>query len=245
MNESGYADPDIAHLYELLNEWAESDDFYLEWVMDAEAVLDVGCGTGLILRTARERGHPGRLVGVDPAAAMLDVARSHRTDIEWVNGYVQDFSFEAEFDLVFMSGHAFQEWVSDEELRTSLTAIRDALTENGRFVFETRNPELRPWESWTPENAVEIAHPDGGVIWDQNDVQLPVRGDVVTFVSRTTSPDFEGTKEVTCTLRFLGRELLSVFLEEAGLEIEAQYGNWDLTPLTRLSPEIITVVRRR
>jgi hypothetical protein len=39
-----------------------------------------------------------------------------------------------------MSGHAFQVFVEDVELRASLAAIRRALTPNDAFAFGTRNP---------------------------------------------------------------------------------------------------------
>ena len=47
-----------------------------------------------------------------------------------------------------MTGHAFQELVADDVVHVSLTAIRDALADGGRFVFETRDPRDRPWERW-------------------------------------------------------------------------------------------------
>src|SRR5262249_15021650 len=59
--------------------------FYQPIVMSHASVLDVGCGTGELLRRARESGHGGRLCGLDPAEAMLDVAR-RRADIVWVLG---------------------------------------------------------------------------------------------------------------------------------------------------------------
>lgn len=34
--------------------------------MAAGSVLDVGCGTGSMLQSARERGHAGRLAGLGP-----------------------------------------------------------------------------------------------------------------------------------------------------------------------------------
>ena len=69
--------------YDVLNPWGPSDDFYLELVMAAGSVLDVGCGTGVLLHRARDAGHPGRLCGLDPDPAVLDQARA-RSDIEWV-----------------------------------------------------------------------------------------------------------------------------------------------------------------
>ena len=75
-------------------------------------------------------------------AGMLDQARK-RSDIEWVLGDLASVSWEREFDLVVMSGHAFQVFVEDDELRTALAAIHSALTEDGRFAFEIRNPLVR------------------------------------------------------------------------------------------------------
>lgn len=49
------------------------------------------------------------------------------------------------------AGHAFQVLIGDDELRASLTAIRRALVNGGRFAFETRNPPSRtaPRCAWT------------------------------------------------------------------------------------------------
>jgi hypothetical protein len=39
-----------------------SDDFYFSPAMTAPSVLDLGCGTGTLLKGARTAGHTGRLV---------------------------------------------------------------------------------------------------------------------------------------------------------------------------------------
>lgn len=49
--------------------------FYLSLVTSARSVLDVGCGTGELLRLAREAGHRGDLCGLDPADPMLEHGR--------------------------------------------------------------------------------------------------------------------------------------------------------------------------
>lgn len=64
-------------------------------VRQGQSVLDVACGTGVVARTARDVvGPDGRVVGVDLNAAMLDVARDARPDVEWVPGDAESLPFD-------------------------------------------------------------------------------------------------------------------------------------------------------
>lgn len=70
-----------------------------------ERVLDVGCGNGVTTIEAARRTSPGRAMGLDLSAAMLDIAR-HRAfeervaNIEFVQGDAQVYHFEpAAFDI--------------------------------------------------------------------------------------------------------------------------------------------------
>jgi SAM-dependent methyltransferase len=155
---AGYSDEQVAALYEVLNPWGPSDDFYLALVMGAGSVLDVGCGTGALLRRAREAGHAGRLCGVDPDQASLAVARC-RADVEWVAATAATIPWRGEFELAVMTGHAFQVLVADDELRASLAAIRRSLAGDGRFAFETRHPLARAWERWSPPRPCQPGGP--------------------------------------------------------------------------------------
>jgi ubiquinone/menaquinone biosynthesis C-methylase UbiE len=66
-----------------------------------ESLLDIACGTGVVARLAAQRGHAGRLVGVDINTAMLAVARAKSPAVEWVEGSALDLPFEADgFDVV-------------------------------------------------------------------------------------------------------------------------------------------------
>ncbi len=85
----GTSDPrEVADRYD---EWAKGyDDDLASWsyqaptavaetvisrLPHAEAVLDVGCGTGLVGRALRERGFAGRILGLDISPASVEVAR--------------------------------------------------------------------------------------------------------------------------------------------------------------------------
>ncbi|WP_159943972.1 MULTISPECIES: class I SAM-dependent methyltransferase [unclassified Nocardiopsis] len=252
MVDRHFSEPDLAELYDYFSFWrcSPQDDFYLDLVMDARAVLDVGCGTGKLQRVARERGHTGRLVGLDPADAMLEVARRDRDDIEWITGDLVSGPHGAEgdapltggFDLVVMSGHAFQVFTTDEELRANLAAVRRVLTDDGRFVFETRNPGARGWEAWSPERVRTVEGPGGRGATCVHRLNA-VEGDLVTFTSDYVVEGWSRPRSSRSTLRFLDAAALNGFLEEAGLRVSAQYGYWDRSPLTAASEEIITFAR--
>src|SRR5947209_5347550 len=142
MIEQKFTEDRLAALYDAFCPPPRQRDdfaFYLPLVMSARAVLDVGCGTGALLRLARESGHTGRLCGLDPASGMINQARRW-PDIEWVHGDLSSVGWDREFDLVVMTGHALQEFVADDEIRVALAVIRSALIDGGHFAFETRNP---------------------------------------------------------------------------------------------------------
>jgi SAM-dependent methyltransferase len=240
-----FSDERLAALYDRRFPPAQRDDFafYLPLIMAASSVLDVGCGTGALLHLAREAGHTGRLCGLDPAPGMLAQARA-RSDVEWVLGDLSTVGWDREFDLVVMTGHAFQELINDAEIRTALAAIRAALTEGGRFAFETRNPLRRAWEHWTTQYSAEVTDAAGAVVRCDSHVSTPLDGGVVRGGATYTSATWDQPLESWGMLRFVDAAPLSSFLASAGLAIEEQFGDWDRQSFTEVSPEIITIARK-
>jgi SAM-dependent methyltransferase len=237
-----YSDTDATNLYNVLNPWGPSDDFYLSLAMASPSVLDTGCGTGTMLHRARSAGHTGRLVGIDPDRAALDVAR-RRSDIEWIESTAASMTWDRDFDLAVMMSHGFQCFVSDDELRASLAAIRRALVDGGRFVFETRNPARREWEEWHPGNPIDVVDPAGRAVRVTYQVQS-VDGDVVTVTETTSDPDGTVLRVDRARLRFLDAAALTRFLAEAGFVIDTQYGGWFGEAVDQTAAEIVTFARR-
>lgn len=245
MIQQQFAEDRLAALYDLFYPPTRRDDFafYLRLVPTARAVLDVGCGTGALLHLARDAGHSGRLCGLDPAAGMLNQAR-RRSDIEWIHGDLATLDRERAFDLAVMTGHAFQEFIADDEIRAALAAIRSALADGGRFAFETRNPLDRAWERWATEYSGEVTDASGATVRCAYRVEPPTVEGIVHSISTFTSPGWDHPAVSRGALRFLDAATLADFLTGAGLVIEEQFGDWTGSPLSATSPEIITIARK-
>ncbi len=243
MLEHKFTEDRLAALYDAFCPPSERRDdfaFYLPLIMSARAVLDVGCGTGALLRLAQKSGHNGRLCGLDPASGMINQARRW-SGIEWIHGDLSSVGWDREFDLVVMTGHAFQELVGDDEI---LAAIRSALEDGGRFAFETRNPLDRAWERWATEYSGQVTDATGSTVRCEYRVETPVKGGVVHTISTFTSPGWNHPEVSRGALRFLDADALSSFLSSAGLAVEEQFGDFAGSPLTETSPEIITIARK-
>ena len=85
--------------------------FFAQWapilctaagVETGDTVLDVGCGTGIVARTAADLVAPaGSVTGLDLNEAMLTVARRVRPDLEWRQGDACAMPFDDQtFDVV-------------------------------------------------------------------------------------------------------------------------------------------------
>jgi SAM-dependent methyltransferase len=237
-----FSDAYLASLYDVIERHGGPDEaFYLHLARSADRVLDVGCGTGWLLHRARAEGHRGRLVGVDPAEGMLREAR-RRADVEWFAGYLSDAGFASEFDLAYMTGHAFQVLLDDAAITELLTAVRTALVQGGRFAFETRNPHARAWRRWTPEHGTEVTDRDGRRVRVWHEVER-ADGEFVTFTENFAVDGRHAPLVSRSTLRFVTTEHLDRLLTASGFVVEERYGSWDRRPFTPDSPEIITVAR--
>ena len=237
-----YTDAAFVRLYDAENPWHPMDDFYQRLDLAAASVLDVGCGTGTRLARTRETGHRGRLVGVDPAEAMLAVARAKTAAVEWVRGDAQNLDLGERFELVTMTGHAFQLLLDDDAVRAALAAFRRHLAPGGVLAFETRNPAPRPWATWVrDETLLQVRAPDGEPY--ESWVEGPVAhdGDLVTFTSVVRSLGTGRRRSTPSTLRFIDPAHLGALLTQAGLAVEAWFGDWDSSPLTPPSPEVIVL----
>jgi ubiquinone/menaquinone biosynthesis C-methylase UbiE len=99
------------------------------------AILDVGCGTGRLLRSAAVRFPGARLVGVDAAIEMVKQAEASipaGTAIEFQQATAEQLPFpNAQFDLVF-STVTFHHW---RDQRKGIAEVARVLAPGGRWLL--------------------------------------------------------------------------------------------------------------
>jgi SAM-dependent methyltransferase len=238
-----FTDPRSAAVYDVANPSRDDFEFYMELAGRSPIrVLDLGCGTGVLAVDLARRGHD--VTGLDPAAAMLEIARRRPGGerVRWIEGDARRFALDDRFDLAVMSGHAFQVFLEPEDVAAVMRGVREHLAPGGRFAFESRNPIAREWDEWNPDATSERLDLGGGETVDVFYRVTDVHDGLVTFETHHRFAD--GTTAVSpSTLRFLPQPEIAAGLAEAGFEAVEWLGDWTGAPFTDASPEIIVVAR--
>ena len=238
-----YAAEDLARLYDHFNAWGASDEFYLDLALKTGGpVLDLGCGTGMLACRIAAEGLA--VVGAEPSPSMLHIARSRPGAelVDWVRSGAQSLRLAERFDLVYMTGHAFQALLADEHALAVLKTARVHLARGGRFAFETRNPAARAWLSWTPASSRRLVQTQGqGRIEETVDAVHESASGIVFLRHRYRFLDRGIEREGASRIRFVDQVHLARLIAEAGLAPVAFYGDWNGTPWTSQSREIIAV----
>ena len=181
MQDAIFAEPRLARIYDL---W-QGDRFDLPHYLaiaaelNARSVLDVGCGTGTFACMLAERGF--EVVGLDPAAASLDIARgkSGAQRVRWVRGDVRSPP-DLAVDLATMTGNVSNVFLTEQEWSATLRGVHAALRPGGHLVFESIDPADQPWLGWNCETTyIRRESPDAGVFESWADV-TQVDGDLVS-----------------------------------------------------------------
>ena len=102
----------------------------MDWLMPrpGEAMLDVGCGDGVLTAALTAAGV--KVVGVDSSPELLAAARAKGLDARLMDG--QALTFTGEFDAVF--SNAALHWMPDAA--AVARGVKRALKPGGRFVAE-------------------------------------------------------------------------------------------------------------
>jgi len=242
MPDRQYTDPRLAALYDLGNGAGRDRDFYESLAgPQPQNVLELGCGTGWLCHIYARKGH--RVVGVDPAKAMLNVAKEkpNGDQIEWVLACAESYVSDQRFDLIIMTGHAFQCLLSDAQISNALATMRRHLKPTGRVVFESRNPAIDWDRHWAREVRLET---ETGPVMCRRRMLENDAPDELSFAW-----DYEiGEETITSrsTLRFASCEKIITLADAVGLSLVTLFGDWSEAAFCRNSSQemIFTFCRK-
>ena len=222
MPDAVFSHPRVARVYDPLDPDRSDLDTYVDLVHEvgAEAVLDVGCGTGTL--ACRMAADGVDVLGVDPAEASVTVARGKpgAQRVEWVVGTVVEVAADpgrrGKYDLATMTANVAQVFLEDADWLATLRGIHSCLRPGGHLAFESRNPADRAWERWTKEGTRQVVDvEEEGPVEDWVQVTA-VDGELVTFESPTIFHADGERVDSTSTLRFRSEEALRSSVERAG-----------------------------
>jgi SAM-dependent methyltransferase len=258
-NLEEFADPDN---YDIEDDSDTGVAFYTALAQESGSpVLEIACGTGRVSIPIARLGFA--VTGLDITPGMLARARSKSAGLpaRWVEGDARTFDLGEPFRLIFLTGNAFQAFLTWADQAALLARMRAHLHNGGLFAFETRNPRwpgqaahqtgeglFALLETRTEEEQGQsyIDHSGREVRVSRTQVYDPI-AQILHWTSyrRWGEGDQAQTKITRIAVRYTFPQELAALLHYNGFAIIRQYGDWDLSPLSAASPSIISVCRKR
>jgi SAM-dependent methyltransferase len=168
-NLEEFADP---HTYDIEDNNDTGIAFYAALAQETGGpVLEIACGTGRVSVPIARLGLA--VTGVDIVPGMLALARSKAAGLpaRWVEGDARTFDLGEQFRLIFVTGNAFQAFLTRADQEALLERVRAHLHDEGLFAFETRNPRWTGSDTKFSGNA-----PDEGALLRGRDQSTATQG---------------------------------------------------------------------
>jgi SAM-dependent methyltransferase len=250
--------PIISSLYDNVPIYASRPDvrFYVdEAKASGGAVVEVGCGTGRVLIPVARAGIT--VHGLDASEAMLAECKARLAKepgdvgerVTLHRGDARSFDLGRRFSLVTAPFRVVQHLVTIDDQLRFLDTVKRHLTPDGRLVFDVFNPSfsvLATADGLEHEDTPETPLPNGGsfrrtgavkrIRWiDQvSEVELAY------YVTKAAGAKPERFVQAFDMRWYLRAELVHL-LARAAYRVERMYGDFDRSPVTDSSKELIVV----
>src|SRR6266571_5252775 len=207
--------------------------FYRDAARDfGDPILELGCGTGRITMTLAEEGK--RITGLDLSERMLERAVQKRAAlrveererVHFVQGDMTRFDLGEKFRLVIIPFRPFQHLLEIQQQLDCLNCVRKHLAPGGRLILDVFQTDA--------ERMHDPVHMRETLITEyRNDVEM---------IFQVRHPGGRDERLVFAwTLRYFFRYEIEHLLARCGFRVVRLYGNFDRSPLSDSSPEMIYV----
>lgn len=235
-------DPARFEIYAESEESRQQVDFIIDKLAlePGARILDLCCGQGRHLIELARRGYD--VVGLDLSEYMLGECRTAAAaagvDPVLIHADMREINRTNDFDAVINMFTAFGYLESDDEDQKVINAASLALKGGGLLLLDLMNRDrlmnvFKPVE-WH-ENSL------GDLILSEREFD-PLAGRVN---AREVTIHYDGRRsERSHSLRLYTFNELDRMLRQAGLNVQAAYGDFDSTPFSRLSRRMIVIARK-
>jgi len=262
-NHGNYnARPEIADLYDQIPLYKNRRDaaFYVDLCRAAGGeILELGCGTGRILIPAAEAGCT--ITGLDQAGFMLDRCRTKlqtlapeiQKRVTLVEADMTSFSLGRTFALITIPFPPLQHLVSVEEHLGLLACAHRHLEPGGKLAFDVFHPHLTTLAAALNfeevEDTPEQSLADGRRIRRTFRITAKHRAEQrndIELIYYVQDPDGHTARFVQAfPMRYFFRFEIEHLLARAGFELQNLFGNFDRSPFTDSSPEMVVIAARK
>ena len=232
--------------------------FYVDEVSNAGGkVLELASGTGRVLLPIARSGK--EIVGVERSRGMLDRCRDKlaaeppdvQARVRLHSADIRDFALDDRFDVAIIPFRAMQHILSIDDQLACLDCIRRHLVPGGRIVFDVFNPDFARLTAPSAEefeDTPDTPLPDGSRFRRTGKVVAVHRIDQINDIELIYHITPAGGGKVerrvhAFPMRWYLRFELEHLLARAGFSLECFYGNFDRSPLSDESPEIVVAAR--
>jgi SAM-dependent methyltransferase len=214
-------------------------------------VLELACGSGRLLAPLAAAGFT--VTGVDSSAAMLERARSRLAGLGLTATLVQQrlerLQLDGKFRTILVGLDSFGLLLKRDGQLSTLRAAREHATHDARLVLDLANGNMRG-ASEPPEELLHdmtMPDPETGRPITKFVLRRPRPAEQVDefmfFYDEQDARGYLRRSMVELKLRWFTRFELELLLQNAGWQVDEEYGDYDLSPFGEGSERLIVVAR--
>ncbi len=228
-------------------------DFYVQLARRTGGpVLELACGSGIVALPVARAGL--RVTGVDLAVPMMQhahakaAAQGLESMTRWVHGDAKHVRLDRElpFNAVFITGNAFQAFLTAADQQALLANVKRHLHPAGVFAFETCNPSGTDLADKTDEEHwAAFIGAQGHAVTVTGLQRFDHEQQLMHWTTIRRWHDSETPRETTTRIacKFTPPAELDAQLRHSGFDVTERYGDWDGSPFTARSEHIISICR--
>lgn len=260
----GYDDREfVAEFYDASYQTSRQKDidFFVDYSRNAVGrTLELGCGTGRVLIPTAAAGY--EITGLDLSPHMLNICREKLSQqpeevqerVNLINGNMTDFDTGKTYSLVTTPFRPFQHLITVGEQKACLNCANHHLVPGGLLILDLFHPRFQrlvpdPEYMSEIEDLPEMQLPDGRRLRRTNRTagyRREQQYNDVELIYYVTQPDGRQERLVQAfPFRYFFRYEVEHLLELCGFRVVDIFGDFDHSPLSSDSPEMVFVAEKR